>query len=79
MLEGRRGRIRHSRKNIRGDHTRTSEEQGADSFRQTELKKRRQFRKFTYRGIDLDQYVRIFLTLICPIQASTSASTSDSE
>jgi small subunit ribosomal protein S15e len=23
----------------------------------TELKKRRQFRKFTYRGIDLDQYV----------------------
>lgn len=30
------------------------------SFRRTELKKRRQFRKFTYRGIDLDQYVRLF-------------------
>lgn len=24
----------------------------------TELKKKRQFKKFTYRGIDLDQYVR---------------------
>lgn len=24
----------------------------------TEIKKRRQFRKFSYRGIDLDQYVR---------------------
>lgn len=30
------------------------------SFRRTEIKKRRQFRKFTYRGIDLDQYVRLF-------------------
>lgn len=52
---------------IKRDHARTKEEQGADSFRRTELKKRRQFRKFTYRGIDLDQYARIFLlhTLIC--------------
>ena len=48
---------------IKRDHARTKEEQGADSFRRTELKKRRQFRKFTYRGIDLDQYVRIPCTL----------------
>lgn len=29
----------------------------------TELKKKRQFKKFTYRGIDLDQYVDLFSSL----------------
>lgn len=28
-----------------------------------ELKKKRTFRKFSYRGIDLDQYVRILIAL----------------
>jgi len=27
----------------------------------TELKKKRAFRKFSYRGVDLDQYVRTWL------------------
>ena len=39
----------------------------------TELKKRRQFRKFTYRGIDLDQYVpaTLFISVIAISTRST--------
>ncbi len=42
----------------------------------TELKKKRTFRKFSYRGIDLDQFVLFFL--YCPFCRNKSLSPADS-